>query len=319
MVSPTDVQGLAKAASSCQTSTKCRPTRTTALRRRVRDRQTDATPNASTATSSATLQTSVSRPRRTARCAAARGVWPRPAGRSVVPVAKSMTGATARPCASWPSSASVGRSPGISTSVRVEQPAQVLHVFANIERTRPINTSPLHEEASSFLAVSDDDRRTDTDERTCLSLLMSYPLPLIDGLLDNFEAVMWFLSLPMASGFWAVSMTERAKLISAFIYHLGHFQWVRMPFGLKNAPLICQRTINNLLWGLVQPLPWLEKDVDAEVLEFFGIDPLNLASSQVAAAMIVRRRARASTWTTEVRASWYRSAQRALKSRRCST
>ncbi|OWY93920.1 hypothetical protein PHMEG_00036501 [Phytophthora megakarya] len=40
----------------------------------------------------------------------------------------------------------------------------------------------------------------------------------------------------MASGFWAVRMTERAKLISAFVCPFGHFQWLRMPFGLKNAP-----------------------------------------------------------------------------------
>jgi hypothetical protein len=71
--------------------------------------------------------------------------------------------------------------------------------------------------------------------------LSRYPLPLIDDLLIGFEAAMWFMSLDMASGFWAVLMTERAKLISAFICPFGHFQWTRMPFGLKNAPLITRR------------------------------------------------------------------------------
>eukprot|EP00644_Phytophthora_capsici_P008867 jgi/Phyca11/101830/e_gw1.6.1154.1 len=66
--------------------------------------------------------------------------------------------------------------------------------------------------------------------------LSHYPLPLIDDLLIGFESAMWFMSLDMASGFWAVKMTERARLISAFICPFGHFQWVRMPFGLKNAP-----------------------------------------------------------------------------------
>jgi hypothetical protein len=53
--------------------------------------------------------------------------------------------------------------------------------------------------------------------------LSRYPLPLIDDLLIGFEAAMWFMSLDMASGFWAVLMTERAKLISAFICPFGHF------------------------------------------------------------------------------------------------
>ncbi|GMF50376.1 unnamed protein product [Phytophthora fragariaefolia] len=48
--------------------------------------------------------------------------------------------------------------------------------------------------------------------------LMHYPLPLIDDLLIGFENTVWFLSLDMASGFWAVPMTLRAKHISAFIW-----------------------------------------------------------------------------------------------------
>ncbi|OWZ15926.1 reverse transcriptase [Phytophthora megakarya] len=38
--------------------------------------------------------------------------------------------------------------------------------------------------------------------------LSRYPLPLID---DLFKSMMWFMSLNMASRFWAVRMTERAK------------------------------------------------------------------------------------------------------------
>ncbi|POM63194.1 hypothetical protein PHPALM_27536, partial [Phytophthora palmivora] len=39
-------------------------------------------------------------------------------------------------------------------------------------------------------------------------VLSPYPLPLIDDLLIGFEAAMWFMSLDMASGFWAIRMTE---------------------------------------------------------------------------------------------------------------
>ncbi|OWZ05101.1 reverse transcriptase [Phytophthora megakarya] len=54
--------------------------------------------------------------------------------------------------------------------------------------------------------------------------LSRYPLPLIDDLLTDFNAAAWFMSLDMASGFWEIQMTERAKLISAFICPFGHFQ-----------------------------------------------------------------------------------------------
>ncbi|OWZ12194.1 reverse transcriptase, partial [Phytophthora megakarya] len=102
--------------------------------------------------------------------------------------------------------------------------------------------------------------------------LSNYPLPLIDDLITGFEGMMWFLSLDMASGFWAVRMTERAKLISAFTCPFGHFQWVRMPFGLKNAPLIYQQMI-TCLRGFVRLSPEEEALVDQDVLDYLKMDP----------------------------------------------
>jgi hypothetical protein len=90
---------------------------------------------------------------------------------------------------------------------------------------------------------------------------------------------MWFLSLDMASGFWAVLMTQRAKHISAFVCPLGHFQWVRMPFGLKNAPLIYQQVIDNALWGYVRLPPHLEAEVEPEVMAALGLEPVDEAAA----------------------------------------
>ncbi|POM79163.1 LOW QUALITY PROTEIN: Reverse transcriptase [Phytophthora palmivora] len=103
--------------------------------------------------------------------------------------------------------------------------------------------------------------------------LSNYPLPLIDDLLTGFEGDMWFMSLDMASGFWAVRMAERAKLISAF--------WVRMPFGLKNAPLVYQHMINNCLWGFVRLPPEEEVLVDQDVLDYLKLEPQRPERSEV--------------------------------------
>ncbi|POM64293.1 Hypothetical protein PHPALM_20200 [Phytophthora palmivora] len=86
-----------------------------------------------------------------------------------------------------------------------------------------------------------------------VTAIMAYAMSLVDDLLTDMEAYLWFCSLNAASGFWAIMMTQRARKISAFVCALGYFEWLRMPFGLKNAPMIYQRMIDNALWGFVQP------------------------------------------------------------------
>ncbi|POM62558.1 reverse transcriptase [Phytophthora palmivora] len=43
-----------------------------------------------------------------------------------------------------------------------------------------------------------------------LTQLMVYPMPLINDLLEDLDTVLWYCSLDMASGFWVVTMTDRA-------------------------------------------------------------------------------------------------------------
>ncbi|POM77204.1 Reverse transcriptase [Phytophthora palmivora] len=88
-----------------------------------------------------------------------------------------------------------------------------------------------------------------------LTQLMVYPMPLINDLLEDQDKVLWYCSLDMASGFWVVTMTDRARAISAFVTPFGLFEWNRMPFGLKNAPQIYQRLIDNALYGFTRIPP----------------------------------------------------------------
>ncbi|OWY96562.1 reverse transcriptase [Phytophthora megakarya] len=94
-----------------------------------------------------------------------------------------------------------------------------------------------------------------------LTQLMVYPMPLINDLLEDLESTLWYCSLDMASGFWVVKMTDRARLISAFIFPFELFEWNRMPLGLKNAPQIYQRMIDNALYGFTR-IPKMGDDLE---------------------------------------------------------
>ena len=72
----------------------------------------------------------------------------------------------------------------------------------------------------------------DYEMLNAVKLGMEYATPLVDDLMTELEVYQWFCSLDAASGFWAIMMTERARHISAFVCSLGHFEWLRIPFGL---------------------------------------------------------------------------------------
>ncbi|CAI5718021.1 unnamed protein product [Peronospora effusa] len=54
-----------------------------------------------------------------------------------------------------------------------------------------------------------------------LTRLMVYPMPLVNEVLDDLDKAFWYCSLDMSSGFWVISMTKRARLISAFVTPFG--------------------------------------------------------------------------------------------------
>ncbi|OWZ18908.1 LOW QUALITY PROTEIN: reverse transcriptase [Phytophthora megakarya] len=91
------------------------------------------------------------------------------------------------------------------------------------------------------MGISDLDLGIDYQRVNNFIQLSRYPLPL------NFEKALWFMSLKMASAFWAIRMTERTKPIAAFVCPFGHFHWIRMPFTLKNTPLIYHQVINKFI------------------------------------------------------------------------
>lgn len=77
-----------------------------------------------------------------------------------------------------------------------------------------------------------------------------YPLPNITEILDKLGKSMYFTTLDLASGFHQIEMDPRDVKKTAFTVEGGHFEYVRMPFGLKNAPSTFQRVMDNVLQDL---------------------------------------------------------------------
>lgn len=78
----------------------------------------------------------------------------------------------------------------------------------------------------------------------------NYPIPQINEILDQLGQSKYFTTLDLASGFHQIQMSPIDAPKTAFSVPQGHFQFNRMPFGLKNAPATFQRTMNTVLSGL---------------------------------------------------------------------
>lgn len=77
-----------------------------------------------------------------------------------------------------------------------------------------------------------------------------YPLPNISEILDKLGKCMYFNTLDLASGFHQIEMHTKDIKKTAVTVEGGHYEYVRMPFGLKNAPSTFQRVLDNVLGDL---------------------------------------------------------------------
>ena len=74
-----------------------------------------------------------------------------------------------------------------------------------------------------------------------------YPLPRIEVILDTLGKSQYFTTLDLASGFWQIEMDPAAHEKSSFC---GLHEFVRMPFGMCNAPATFQSLMQVVLAGI---------------------------------------------------------------------
>ncbi|CAK9834649.1 Retrovirus-related Pol polyprotein from transposon 17.6 [Anthophora retusa] len=78
----------------------------------------------------------------------------------------------------------------------------------------------------------------------------AYPLPSIVEILDQLGSAKYFSVFDLASGFHQIGLAKEDAQKTAFSTPYGHYEFRRMPFGLRNAPATFQRLMDSVLSGL---------------------------------------------------------------------
>jgi hypothetical protein len=74
-----------------------------------------------------------------------------------------------------------------------------------------------------------------------------YALPRQDTIFRALTGAMFFSTMDCNKGYHQFSLTPRSRQLTAFVTEDGFWEWIRMPFGLKNTPAHFQQTIDAVL------------------------------------------------------------------------
>jgi len=77
-----------------------------------------------------------------------------------------------------------------------------------------------------------------------------YPLPRMSDCIDFLGEAKVFSMLDCNSGYRQIPVADEDRNKTTFVCHEGTYRYIRLPFGLSNAPATFQRAIDMILGGL---------------------------------------------------------------------
>jgi len=79
-----------------------------------------------------------------------------------------------------------------------------------------------------------------------LTVKNKYPLPRIDYLLDQLNGAVVFSKIDLRSGYQQILVKLEDVQKMAFRSRYGHYEYVVMPFGVRNAPAVFMNYMNMI-------------------------------------------------------------------------
>lgn len=76
-----------------------------------------------------------------------------------------------------------------------------------------------------------------------------FPIPNVKAFIERVSAAQYVSTLDLVCGFWQVPLTENASQLATFMIPTSTYRPLVLTFGLKNAPFVFSKLLNQVLAG----------------------------------------------------------------------
>ena len=97
-----------------------------------------------------------------------------------------------------------------------------------------------------FVKKKDESMRLCIDYRELKKITIKYPLPRIDDLFDQLQGSCIFSKIDLRLGYHQLKIKSEDVFKTAFRIRYGYFEFLIMPFGFTNAPIVFMDLMNRV-------------------------------------------------------------------------